>query len=424
MKPNMRLLLGNLIFLLLMGLNVYYTWIGKMPKFWGILLIIFLLFRWPSLFASYRKSAVDSDTYSMDLQVKTISSHQSNSEFVLQVLNDRNVIDNIKNDLRKTEQIGYREVWRLGLITPDQDWFDPNPDSAPQQERTKRYFNDKNYRYKWIEQIPLKRVAALHSIGNFNIQTDNILIFNGIYKYGGLPRWNYRLRTILNPGEYIRIRNIQIDTSRQHAENRSPSLARFLREDGFPLQENYADGDPLTAERGGVIVFHQGRVLVAYPKYLTQRRLIDDEGNLVDLGIDEGFGLGDVIQVKMRPAVLGSLVEYASSNGYMPILRYHSVPYASDLMLPIVDAPISISGWADLFIDTRGKGKLFISKENELSEWYEMMSQLRQLFYDELARHDYHLLGLTKDKSHLNEYLSRKMDILRDYYHIQDWCLV
>ena len=163
--------------------------------------------------------------------------------------------------------------------------------------------------------------------------------------------------------------------------------------------------------------------MLTYPKYLTQRRLIHDEGNLVDLGIDEGFSLGGVVEVKMRPAVLDSLVRYVAAKGYTPVLRYHSIPYASDFMIPILDAPISISGWADLFIDTRGKGKLFITRDKTKPEWYEMMARLRQLFYDELARKEYHLLGLAKDKDHLNYYLSRKMDILQDYYIIQDWNL-
>jgi len=84
---------------------------------------------------------------------------------------------------------------------------------------------------------------------------------------------------------------------------------------------------------------------------------------------------------------------------------------------------MSTSGWAELFIDTRGKAKLFITKEKTLAEWYEMMNRLRQLFYSELARKDYHLLGLTKDKAHLNEYLAKKQEILKDYYIIQDWKL-
>jgi len=40
-----------------------------------------------------------------------------------------------------------------------------------------------------------------------------------------------------------------------------------------------------------------------------------------------------------------------------------------------------------------------------------------------LAKKDCHLLGLTKDQAHLNEYLAKKQRILRDYFVIRDWTL-
>ena len=82
---------------------------------------------------------------------------------------------------------------------------------------------------------------------------------------------------------------------------------------------------------------------------------------------------------------------------------------------------MSCSGWADLFVDTRGKGRLFVAKERTEAEWYEMMNRLRGLFFDELAKKDYHLLGLTKDSAHLDHYLSKKQEILEDYFVIRDW---
>jgi len=54
-----------------------------------------------------------------------------------------------------------------------------------------------------------------------------------------------------------------------------------------------------------------------------------------------------------------------------------AIPNASNFMLPILDTPMSDSSWADLFIDTRGKAKLFIAKEKTLEEWKEMMERLR-----------------------------------------------
>jgi hypothetical protein len=92
-------------------------------------------------------------------------------------------------------------------------------------------------------------------------------------------------------------------------------------------------------------------------------------------------------------------------------------------MLPILDTPMSANGWADLFIDTAGKARLFIAKEKTDAEWVEVMNRLKQLFFAELARVDYHFLGLTQDKARLNQYLSQKQEILKDYFTIQDWRL-
>ena len=61
------------------------------------------------------------------------------------------------------------------------------------------------------------------------------------------------------------------------------------------------------------------------------------------------------------------------------------------------------SGWADLYIDSIGKGRLFIAKQETPAEWYEMMNRQRDLLFSELAGKDYRLLGLVKDKVRLNE---------------------
>ena len=128
--------------------------------------------------------------------------------------------------------------------------------------------------------------------------------------------------------------------------------------------------------------------------------------------------------MKMQPSISEGLLRLVQGKGYVPVLRYRSVPYASDFFFPILDTPMSDSGWADLYIDPRGKGRLFIAKQKTLAEWYEMMSRLRDLLFTVLARKDYHLLGLTKDKVYLHRYLAQKLDILADYYIIQDWGLL
>jgi tetratricopeptide (TPR) repeat protein len=362
---------------------------------------------------------------SLDSPIQSALTHGVTPDFIAKILDQESVIDRTKNDLMKTGQIGYRETWRLGLITPDQDRYDPRPSQLPRQERIRKLTEDNNYRLNLVEQIPLKRTAVLFSTSYFDVQLNSLVVAGGSVPpwIRLFPGWSYSLSTKLNRGEFIPIRNIQIDTHSASAQNRSQFLPQFLREDGFPLKGSYGDGDPLTTERGGTIVIDKDKLIIIYPRYFVQRRLIDDAGDLVDIGLDENFNHDPMFGVKMRPSVSELLIRYIEANGYIPVLRYRSVPYASDFMLPILDTPMSMSGWAELFIDTRGKAKLFIAKEKALAEWYEMMNRLRQLFYDELARKDYHLLGLTKDKAHLNYYLSQKQEILKDYYIIQDWNL-
>lgn len=48
------------------------------------------------------------------------------------------------------------------------------------------------------------------------------------------------------------------------------------------------------------------------------------------------------------------------------------------------------------------------------------MCELRDLFIEEVVKKEYHLLGLTKGKAHLNEYLRKKEVILRDCFVIGD----
>jgi hypothetical protein len=276
-------------------------------------------------------------------------------------------------------------------------------------------------------QIPLKRAAIIHATSYFNAQFNNLMVLHGTREpmIRSYPGWSYRLKSQSPNNDYEIIRNLEIATDSPSASDRSPALSKFLQEDGFPLQNAYPDGDPLTTERGGTIASDKGKVKIIYSDYFVQSRLIDDEGNLVYMGLDENFQPSSTWRgVSVIPSVSKKLYKCVETNEYIPIVRYRSFPYASDFMLPILDTPMSDSGWADLFIDTRGKAKLFIAKQKTLNEWYEMMERLRQLFFGELAKKGYHLLGLTKDQVQLHEYFSKKQEILEDYFIIRDWLLV
>ena len=425
MKPFIKLLIPlalNLTYLMFIIWLGYRVWIDGFPILETVALI-FLLWNWPRVLRAFSGYSVKEDRRPIDLAYQNAAIQQITPDFIFEVLCNPGVIQVIKNDLLKTGQIGYQEMWRLGLITPDLDWFDPNSDPAALKERTAKFVSDRNYRYKWTEQIPLKRAAVLFNRTSFNVQANSLFVSGGAIRptISASPGWSYGLSTKLNRGESIDIRNLQLTDYSATTTHRSRSLPEFLREDGFPLKPYYPDGDPLTADRGGTIVLDKGSLKVIYPSYLVQRRLIDDEGNLVDLGMDENFDNGVLVEVKMRPSVSRRLIQMVARQGYTPVVRYRSVPYASDFMLPVLDTPMSASGWADLYVDTCGKAKLFIAKDNTEAQWVEMMEKLRQLFFEQLARKDYHLLGLTKDRALMNEYLWRKQSILSEYFILQDW---
>ncbi len=346
-------------------------------------------------------------------------------DFILRLLAKEAILNAIKNDMQKTGQIGYKEIWRLGLITPDQDIFDLNPSSSTRQEGIKKIISDNNFRLNRVEQIPVNRTAVLFNATILDSQFNNLVVVGGTVKpmIGFYPGWSYPVTTGWKRGEFLPLRKIQMNPSSPSTKNRSRRLSEFLREDGFPLRESYSDGDPLTTDRGGIIVLDKEGLLIIYPRYFVQRRLIDDEGSLVDIGLDESFNPNPQFDVKLRPSVSELLFRYISANGFVPVLRYRSIPYASDYMIPIVDTPMSSNGWADLYVDTRGKAKLFISKEKTTAEWYEMMNKLKQLFVAELVKEN-HLLAFEKDKAHLDNYLYQKLMILRDYFTIRDWQII
>ena len=381
---------------------VYSTWTGKfsLPLGIGLGIVGLMSIRKPlALVRDHRPVHADA---SVTLPLFPRATNTVTPELIQELLADETLVNAIRKDLEMIHQIRGHEQWRLGLITSDTDT------------------------YNSLYQIPVKRAAIIHPTTFFNAQFQSVLVNHGasaplIQSY---PGWSYGLRTQLSEHQYEIIRRLEINTDSPSARNRSLSFASFLREDGFPLKDSYQDGDPLTTERGGTLVLDEGKLKLIYSNYFIQSRLIDDEGTLIYMGLDENFQPSATWSgVSVIPSVSKKLYKTVEYEGYTPILRYRSFPYASDFMLPILDTPMSDSGWADLFIDTRGKAKLFIAKQKTLAEWYEMMDRLRQLFFGVLEKKGNHLLGLTKDQQHLNEYFFKKQRILEDYFTVLDWQL-
>jgi hypothetical protein len=405
---------------------VYSIWVGKFPVWLGLAFIVGALIFARKPIKMVRENRPVNTEFSVTLPHVCVMPNASMSEAIAELLGEDSVLDLIRADLEKTRQIGCEEEWRLGLLTPDIDKFDLSCNLLSRREQLSK-FGDPVTMRKLANQIPIKRAAILNPRTYFGAQPNRVMVMHGkvrprIRQY---PGWSYQLAGVAPRHGYRDIRDLEIETDSPFARSRSRLLAKFLQEDGFPLKERYPDGDPLTTERGGAIVVARDSICVIYPRYFVQSRLIDNNGNLVYLGLDENLGYSATWSgVSAAPSVSKKLFRCVKYNEYVPVVRFRSFPYASDFMLPILDTPMSDSGWSDLFIDTRGRAKLFVATEKTLSEWYEMMGRLRQLFFGELASKGYHLLGLTQDETHLHEYFAKKQRILGDYYIIQDWSLI
>lgn len=405
--------------------SLYNVWVGNFSVLLGLAFIVVALVLIRKPIKLVRDNRPVHAEFSLVVPQLDRTRSSVTPESIAEILSEDSVLCIIRADLEKTRQIGYKEQWRLGLLTPDIDTYDLSYNLLSRKERMGK-FSDPVTRTNLADEVPIKRAAILNPTTYFGVQPNRIMIMHGsvepmIQQY---PGWTYQLIGETPRHGYRNIRDLEIDTDSPSARNRNRPLPRFLQEDGFPLREYYPDGDPLTTERGGTIIVDREDIRVIYPDYFVQRRLIDDLGNLVYLGIDENFGYSSAWNgVSVVPSVSKKLYRCVTYNEYIPIVRFRSFPYASDFMLPILDTPMSESGWSDLFIDTRGKARLYIAKEKTLNEWYEMMERLRQLFFGELAKKRYHLLGLTKDEMHLHEYFSKKQRILEDYFIIQDWSL-
>ena len=417
-------LLTTIFYFYLIVFAVYNAWVGRFSVWLSLAISIFALFqvRKPlGLVLQYRRITPEFQLR-LPLQMPTPKTEVSPDD-ILFILNQPSVIEEIKNELKKTRRIGSKEQWRLGVITPDTDIFDLSLFRLSRSERLKRPL-DSNTRMNYLNQIPVKRAAILHPSTYFNIKLNNLLVVHGkrdpmVRQY---PGWSYRLyRSDLN-SSYQNLRDIEIDTTIPSAKGRSRSITQFLQEDGFPLKNSYLDGDPLMTERGGTIVFDRNDVILIQCNHFVQRSIIDDQGNLIYLGHDEELSSTAIMEgVSVIPSISKRLYKCVEFNGYLPVVRFKSFPYASDFMLPILDTPMSDSGWADLFVDTRGEARLYIAMKKTLEEWKEMMEKLRQLFFEELVKSSNHLLVFTKDKTHLYEYFVRKQQILKDYFIVEKW---
>ena len=129
-----------------------------------------------------------------------------------EVLNDEDFKTVIRNDVRKTHLVDYKQTWKFGVITPDID--------SVVLRRGDVQFSDILEEARHLGQIPLKKTAVLYQpsfLGTFQ----NITITGGDVK----PLWSYTHITKIKRGESIPIRDIKI---------MDIPLPEFLKKQGFP----------------------------------------------------------------------------------------------------------------------------------------------------------------------------------------------
>ncbi len=382
----------NTLYIALMLYLLYAVWQEILP--WPFLFgFVLLLLRLPAMMNSSRKLREEPDTARQELGIQPQLGKDVTLEAIVALLDDESVKAAIRADLDKTGKINFHEQWRLGVI---------NPESSSKSVR-------------------LLRTAVLYS-GDLS-RPENLAITGGTLMPKGKKSWSFALKTVLSLGGSINLRDIQL-AQEPKLDAHSHDLAGFLRQSGFPIKEFYEDGDPLSTDRGGTIVLDStGEAVIIRPRYFTQRRLIDEQGSLVNLGADEDPARRATFEVKMMPSVSMALLDRVSQKKYKPLLRYRSVPYQAESLLPIMDTPMSKSGWADLFLDPQGKGRLYLANKNTREQWAEMMNRLSELYFEEVKLKDDRLVKLTQDSVLLRSYLHQKEKILADYYTIQDWNL-
>jgi hypothetical protein len=191
------------------------------------------------------------------------------------------------------------------------------------------------------------------------------------------------------------------------------TIGTFLRHQGFPLRERYQEETPFALIRSGLVT---GDETVHRVAHIEQRVLIDDRGDLVHLGLLKS-SRGGARDVLLTPSTFPALFK---SDLQRPVLRYLTVPVASESLLGLIDIPIGVHGWADLLIDPRGRARLLVARDRTSEDWQELADRLLRVFVDAMRAKGNRLLALVQDPEALSGYVVRKEKILDDYFTLVD----
>jgi hypothetical protein len=318
-------------------------------------------------------------------------------DHVNEILEREPIRDTIREDLRRTELLGYRESWKLGLVTPQTDWVFMGTDIQsipPGMNRLQASMR--------LVNVQTSMKALLYPMALFWLKGNALQIDFGSTA-SNFPS-TYPL--VRSPGkrDYMPIEQLTVRAPAYRAgwEDTKSGIpvVEILRHLGFPLKTHYRDGNPLAVKRVR-LVDSQG--IVHKPVYFSQRSLID-----------EMLQLRPVEHVSAIRKVLRRI------SLALPIVRYHTFPFESKTLLPLIDTPPTLPGWVDLVISPSGRGRLFIAMDKDSSAWQQMMNLLKELLISTLRLVEFRLLSLTQNADLQNEYLTKKESILRECFLIKD----
>jgi hypothetical protein len=170
--------------------------------------------------------------------------------------------------------------------------------------------------------------------------------------------------------------------------------------------------------------------------YFVHRSLLDDEGRLIYLGLDEG-----IVRYSPDPELVvynyehipysvncipwkgyalvkyqNKTIRYARYADWHPLFRFTYFPLTCRTPLPLVDIPLPSKLWFDVFVQKGSSAVAYIPLHKV--DHNIMLTKLNELWDSQLAKKNYSLLTFTKDIDHIEDYLKAKDKILHDYFDV------
>ena len=419
----------NIVGFSLAGLMLLLAWLKVDRVLWGLLWIPVYAIVLTMGYRRYRqfkarqeihRIAVARDAY--EKRNRGID-ERTRLDQIREVLSDPSVQKAIKEDLNNLRKIRDKEEWRLGVILPGHDLVG------------RLGFLNPSKRAVIFPKSMIGHLADIAVSGSTSFYSRHIRLAEG----HGEERYLLQKIKVLDP---------------YHGYQPIP-LPLFLQEEGFPIEQSKLSRQLMTIASGVIVrtpdpegckplrfnkVFH--------PQFFIQRVLIDDEGEVIWLGLDYGQDPTPKFSVWMHPTldVLTKLLMklYQELKGapwhYEPLVWYHTSPLPFTVAgFPLLDIPLPGYTLVEVIIEPDGirdrdldnpdrKEKVLIHQSQILiprkgADFEAMIKRLEEHWGKTLSDCRGHLLHLTKDKDKLREYLDRKMEIINEYYLVEDYKL-